>query len=83
MSLVIFCYFCLCQPTFKQPGTEEYIVFFPIGLMYMYVSVERCVEPFMYVFLVDVVKCFVASALNTGAVCHCLLLQIQMGLIIG
>jgi len=49
----------------------------------MYVSVEPCVQPFMYVFPVDVVKCFVASALNTGVVCRCLQLQIQMGLIIG
>ena len=34
-------------------------------------------------FLVDVVRCFVASALSTGVACHCLQLQIQMGLVIG
>ena len=48
----------------------------------MYVLVQPC-RQLVYVFLVDAGKCFVASALNTGVVCHCLQLQIQMGLIIG
>ena len=50
----------------------------------MYVSVQPCVQLFnMYVVFVDAVKCFVASALNTGVACLCLQLQIQMGLITG
>lgn len=60
---------------------QRNIFFFSIGIMY--VPGQPCAQLFVCVVLVDVVKCFVASALNTGVACHCLQLQIQMELVTG
>ena len=54
-------------------GILGLFLFLLIGVMHM--SVQPFVHFFIYVVLLDVVKCFVGSSVNMGITCHCLQLQ--------
>ena len=64
----------LKQLNFYQRNTCFVLfLFLLIGVMHM--SVQPFVHFFIYVVLLDVVKCFVGSSVNMGITCHCLQLQ--------